>query len=344
MKLKSIITSSLLATSLLLSASASALLSDEIIAAQKRLEEAARDYAELTAGLKGDNANVFVKSFKYPKMNIGGSKARLGIHIGNKVEEENDNGVVTRKESNTDGVVVFGITQKGPAEAAGLKEGDVITHLNGQSLLNGDDEPLQALFKFMKDVQPGDVIDVSYTRDGIANVATLTTDEMPSYNKMMLDGLPNSDIDIEIMGDGLDFDKNGSFKIFGDGNSKFKTLFINRSPLGDAELVEISPELGEYFDADNGLLVVKAPSDKNTELRDGDVITAIDGRELKTVSHATRILRSYEAGEKVKLNILRKKRKTTVSLEVPERPENPLLELHGDNEVFKWKKKEKNDK
>lgn len=341
MNMKTLLISSILAGSLLLSSTASALLSDEVIAAQKRLEEAARDYAELTAGLKGDNANVFVKSFKFPQT-TSSNKARLGIHIGKKVMSKNENGKLTNEESNANGVEVYGLTEGGPAEAAGIQEGDVITHLNGESLVDGDTQPMTVLIKFMEDVKPGDTLDVSYLRGELANVATLTTDKMSDHHALVFDEdlVGNYDIDIEVLDDVLDLPSGKSLKhLLGDGQSRFKKLFINRSPLGDAELVEISPELGEYFKAEDGILVVKAPSIENTPLRDGDVITAIDGREPKSVSHAIRILRSYEVGEEVNFNILRKKRKRTVSIEIPEQPEFSDFEFHGDNVLRDWKKK-----
>jgi S1-C subfamily serine protease len=43
------------------------------------------------------------------------------------------------------------------------------------------------------------------------------------------------------------------------------------------------------------------------------VITAIDGRKVKSPSHAMRILRSYEADEEVTFDILRKQRNMSVT-------------------------------
>jgi len=108
MKMKTLLMSAFLTTSLLLSSTTSALLNDDIAAAQKRLEEAARDYAELTAGLKGDNANVFVKSFKFPEASSG-NKARLGVHIGKQVRKDGKRS----SASNVKGVDVFDVTEGG---------------------------------------------------------------------------------------------------------------------------------------------------------------------------------------------------------------------------------------
>jgi hypothetical protein len=83
-------------------------------------------------------------------------------------------------------------------------------------------------------------------------------------------------------------------------------------------LVTLNPDLGEYFGAREGILVVKAPADSSLPLKAGDVILSIGGRKPTGTSHAMRILRSYEAGEAVTIDILRKQKRMTLSWKVPE--------------------------
>ena len=87
---------------------------------------------------------------------------------------------------------------------------------------------------------------------------------------------------------------------------------------GSAELVPMTPKLGQYFGTETGLLVVRAPDDSRLKLEDGDVIVDIDGRTPSNASHALRILSSYQAGEKLKLNILRMKKRMAFEVTVPE--------------------------
>ena len=88
---------------------------------------------------------------------------------------------------------------------------------------------------------------------------------------------------------------------------------------GNIELVSISKQLGEYFGTDKGLLVVSTPEDDEHKLQDGDVILTIGGREPDSPSHAMRILGSYQAGEEVTLEIMRKRKQQSVVIEIPER-------------------------
>jgi hypothetical protein len=52
-------------------------------------------------------------------------------------------------------------------------------------------------------------------------------------------------------------------------------------------------------------------------LKAGDVILAIDGRAPADVGQARRILGSYDSGDVAKFEIMRMKKKTTVSWTVP---------------------------
>ena len=89
-------------------------------------------------------------------------------------------------------------------------------------------------------------------------------------------------------------------------------------PLTDIELVTLTPRLGSYFGSDKGVLVVRAPAAGALKLEDGDVILAIDGRQPISGSHATRILGSYQPGEKVTLRILRQHKNLEIEATLPE--------------------------
>ena len=104
------------------------------------------------------------------------------------------------------------------------------------------------------------------------------------------------------------------------------------SPWGDLEVVSLNPDLGEYFGTKEGVLVVKAPADSSLPLKGGDVILSVGGRKPTSPSHAMRILRSYEPGETVALDIMRKQKRVTVSWKVPERGERRLRHGHGDRQ------------
>ena len=65
--------------------------------------------------------------------------------------------------------------------------------------------------------------------------------------------------------------------------------------------------------------MISAPKDSALSLKGGDVVLRVDGREPSGPSHLLRILRSYEAGESFKLDIMRDRKKQTVTARIGDR-------------------------
>jgi S1-C subfamily serine protease len=97
--------------------------------------------------------------------------------------------------------------------------------------------------------------------------------------------------------------------------------FLYGSPLADLELAPLNPDLGRYFGATEGILVISVPVDSELKLKGGDVVLAVDGRKPASPSHLLRILRSYDQGETFKLDILRNGKRETVPGRVGDRAE-----------------------
>ena len=77
-------------------------------------------------------------------------------------------------------------------------------------------------------------------------------------------------------------------------------------------LTELNPGLAEYFSTDAGVLVLEVDDGSPLGLQAGDVILAIDGREVEEQRDVGRILRSYEGGEEVSFSVIRKGQQITV--------------------------------
>ena len=113
--------------------------------------------------------------------------------------------------------------------------------------------------------------------------------------------------------------------------------FAFGSPWGGIELVKLNPELGDYFGTREGVLVVRAPEDSALSLKGGDVILSIGGRKPSSPEQAMRILRSYDTGETVALDVLRKQKHVTVNWKVPEenRRFHMVPRAHEEPSVFR---------
>jgi hypothetical protein len=75
----------------------------------------------------------------------------------------------------------------------------------------------------------------------------------------------------------------------------------------------------EVVGADDGGVAGDVAEAEWAALEDGDVILAIDGRQPTSGSHATRILASYQPGEKVTLRIVRLHKTVDLEATLPER-------------------------
>ena len=89
-------------------------------------------------------------------------------------------------------------------------------------------------------------------------------------------------------------------------------VFAGGNCFDGAEFIELNEGLAEYFGTDEGVLVSEVAEESSLGLRAGDVLMAIDGREVRSPEHALRILGSYEAEEEVRLRVMRKGSETEV--------------------------------
>lgn len=85
------------------------------------------------------------------------------------------------------------------------------------------------------------------------------------------------------------------------------------------ELVELNPDLADYFDVDEGVLVSDVAEGSELGLRPGDVIVAVGERAVEDVSDVRRILSSFEPEEDVRFRIVRQGDERTVTGHVDRR-------------------------
>ncbi len=256
--------------------------------AERQLDEAAQRIAELSAeelARAGEFENVWV---------MQNSRPVIGITIGSDGDK-----------APVEGVRIMGISPGGAASEAGLRAGDIITAVNNESLSSSSDsEAIGKLLEFMQGVEDGDVLDLYYLRDNkTASVEVTPTTRAGHVFDFNFDGFSGH-----------------APRVSGTPNA-MKFSWISRQGghgFGEMEMVELNESLGRYFGTDSGLLIIKAPENNAYQLQDGDVIKSIDGRTPSDLRHAIRILSSYQSGETVNIEILRDKRKQTVTVEVPD--------------------------
>jgi hypothetical protein len=207
-------------------------------------------------------------------------RARLGIFL----EERGG-------RSDSAGARVRGVVPEGPADKAGLERGDLILRFNGTALGGA-----QKLLELARRLQPGDTVKLEYRRGSEARTATVVAVRMRPRFAMMFNRMGGT----------------------GPGEGP-RMMFMRSHNRAGLALVQMSRDLGEYFGTSEGLLVVRPPVDSASPLKAGDVILAIDGRKPQSVEHGFKILGSYAPGEKAKLDVMRKRQRTSLNWTAPER-------------------------
>lgn len=227
-------------------------------------------------------------------MDMDGHRAIIGVQL-----EASGGGAGAR---------VREVSPGGPAAEAGIRVGDVIVAVNGTEVKG--ENPARQVMRLVRAVKPDSKLSVRVQRDGAARDFTVVTRAAPGY----------------------------FFAQFPDFGPEVLTgprgPLLLHGPVTDMELATLTPQLGRYFGSDKGVLVVRAPADGALKLEDGDVILAIDGREPSSGSHATRILASYQPGEKVTLRIVRRAKTMDIDTTLPERPVRKHVATGG-NRVYR---------
>ena len=229
-------------------------------------------------------------------------RVRLGLKVN-----------LQARQSDSVGAYVDLVTPGGPASSAGIRAGDIITRLAGQSLLDfrpgtrtpdaRRSLPGLRLIQLAARLGPGDSVDVEYLRGTDRRVTQLVTD---ADQLMRLD--PRQLPQVMTHRGFRPPPAAGAFEL----PAPAFELFL-AGDLAELELAPLNPDLGEYFGKAEGVLVISAPRNSRLRVKGGDVVLAVDGRRPEGPLHLIRILRSYDGGEPFRLEILRGRKRETVT-------------------------------
>lgn len=300
---------------------------------QERLERELRRMEE-----EGEGAVVRREAIRIPALDRlrtffpGMTRPRLGISLSG------DQGA----EVNRQGARIESVMEDGPAERAGLQEGDIITEIGGISLLEplSDEEdeadaaeddapPVARLLALVREIEPGDPVIVRYLRDGETRSAEVVAEELGPRVSVWTDGgegdrmfrfqaprppepprvlvRPRAPSPPGAPEPPSRISRAWDVCVFSSGGGAFGSCE------GGLELAELNSGLAEYFGSGSGVLVLEVPEDSELGLESGDVILAVGDRTVEDVAQARRILGSYGEGEEVRFRVMRHGDEMTVT-------------------------------
>ncbi|MGA9750898.1 MAG: PDZ domain-containing protein [Acidobacteriota bacterium] len=257
--------------------------------AQERAGEAAQKAKELQT-----KSNELEREIR--RIKIIARRPRLGIILNTDPDPKTD----------ALGAVVQAVTPGGPAEKAGLKAGDVILQFNGTPLGGAyaeadpdESAPSAHLMALAGGIKDGDKVTLEFRRGTQVRTAAVVARSMDREQLFALSPQAIDEMKLQLR-----------------GLPERLAAYIPGSWL-DLELADMNPQLGEYFGTSSGMLVLRAPKEPGLDLRGGDVILKIGNRAPASVGQAFRILRSYDPGDTVTMEILRKQKRMTLAVKVP---------------------------
>lgn len=192
-----------------------------------------------------------------------------------------------------------------PAEAAGIKVGDVLVSIDGQRI-HRPGELVEAIAK----KAPGGKVKIGLKRDQQTLNVVVTLGEAPTREVHRI---------VE-----------RKFR----GPVPFSTAGEEEGYLG-VQTISLTRDLAEYFGVPEatGVLITEIAKDSpaaQAGLKGGDVILTIDGKKVTGVDRLRRLVRRCDAGEEIELGLRRRDQALTVKVKLGKVPEE---EADGE---FNW--------
>lgn len=245
-------------------------------------------------------------------------RARMGITVS-----------VEPRATDSIGAFVTAVSPGGPADRAGLRSGDLVVRLGGRSVLLAGPEAALAprfspgirLIELAARLDPNDTVAVELRRGGERRTISLVTAPEPDYQVMVarLDSMRGMRemMRVEVLERAL-AERQAELarvaeRVPAPRAAPEALAWVRLAgPLAGLEFATMNPSLAEYFGTAKGVLVTRAESGAPLGLRGGDVILSVGGRTPSGPAHLARILKSYEPGERVSLQVLRSRKQLTL--------------------------------
>ncbi len=261
------------------------------------------------------------------------ARPMLGVYLGETLPGEGG------------GVVVSGVSRGGPAEDAGIREGDVIVSIAGHLLSEPLDEesgpwtgtwsPERRLRALMRDVNEGEAVEVGVDREGESVTFTVYPEHLGFSTTLMRPTLDTLGIHLRDVNERVRETMEGlreryeeiewPYVVYPDTDAEIAIAPSIRpgaardwrysfaySAMHGLDLIELNPGLGAYFGTSEGVLVADADEDSPLGLRAGDVVVRVEGRTVDDVAELRRILRSYTEDEEIEFSIWRDGAETAI--------------------------------
>ena len=222
-----------------------------------------------------------------------------GAEIGVSVRELSPDDVSRAKLERAGGVFLVGVRDGSPAARAGLRGGDIITVFDGERVRG-----VRHFSRLVQETPPGRTVQTEIVRAGARQTISITPEAteglaglLPEIRREIERGLRTLPRDFEI----------GPLPPRGP-----------RARLG-VSLTPLTDQLASYFGVTEGVLVsaVQAGSAAaEAGIRAGDVMTAIDGRTMRSPGDVAASVRTAARGATLDVRLVRDRKEMNVKVTI----------------------------
>lgn len=239
---------------------------------------------------------------------------------------------------------IIAVTPGSPAARAGIHVGDVITSMmtHGGFMVreSHDDDGSDSTNNILRNIKVDQDLTVEVLRDGKTLKFPLKAERREPY--VIADAIGDAPLAPEMRADiaraqrdaqraERDAQRIDAEKIRADAqmarvdaqaaraNAEHMRIEIRRNmPWWGLNMAPLNAELGHYFGAEKGALVLAANAEALPGIRGGDVITRVADQDVARPEDVLRTLRDQPAGKNVPIRVLRDRKTIALDMKAPE--------------------------
>jgi serine protease Do len=234
-------------------------------------------------------------------LDVGGSRIGISIRDVDRADVERE------KLPGQWGAVIEEVRSGSPAERAGLKAGDVVVDFDGERVRSA-----RQLSRLVEETPAGRTVKAAVMRAGRRVDVDLVPERASGYLGPSGDAIArlNRDFRLDLEPLRRDLDRLRDLPV-----PPFEFGGILRTPRLGISAEALTPQLARYFGVEAGVLVTSVTDDSAAAvagLKAGDVITAIDGGSVESVSELRSRLQRLDAGDEFEIGIVRDRKTMTL--------------------------------
>jgi S1-C subfamily serine protease len=308
------------------SARAAANASADATAQAAKAEQARKELAELRTQMQELSRKMAALS---TQLGEGGPRSYAYRYIGDP--DRAMIGVVLANDEK--GVRLSGVTPDGPAARAGLRDGDIVTAIDGKNVGKSTGDARNAL----ANLKDGQEVTLAYARGDQKGTVKIAAQRRQAQNwPMVMNEDPEhpflpKDFNVRIQAD-VERAQREAERVYERDHVRMEQQVEHATreamkhvpsnlhiamPWWGLNLAPLNADLGHYFGTDKGVLVIAADNDSLPGIRAGDVITNIAGETVNRPEDALRALRDQESGKDVAIKLLRDRKTLALNMKAP---------------------------